>query len=90
MKKGIVIAGNLIVDYVKNIDSYPEQGMLANIQSIKRCIGGCAANTSVDLAKIDPSLPLQCIVMLGDDENGQYALSVLNINDIDTEVPPDN
>ena len=36
MNKGIAIAGNLIVDKNKTIDTYPEKGMLANIIEMKQ------------------------------------------------------
>jgi len=83
MEKGMTIAGNLIVDYVKTIDSYPQIGMLSSITNITKCVGGCAANTLVDIAKMDPLVPLQCIGTVGDDENGQYVLSVLDEHNID-------
>ena len=38
MKKGIAIAGNLIVDHVKEIDSYPEKGMLCNINNVSKSV----------------------------------------------------
>lgn len=85
MDKGIVVAGNLIVDYVKMIDCYPEKGRLSNIISAKRCVGGCAANTAVDLARLDCCVPVKSVGMIGDDENGQYILDVLNENNVSTE-----
>lgn len=84
MNKGIAIAGNLIVDYVKNIDSYPKAGMLTNVRSMSRCIGGCTGNTLADLAKIDPSVPLTCIGRVGDDENGKYIIDLMNSLGVDT------
>jgi len=85
MNKGILFAGNLIIDYIKIIDKYPATGMLSNIYSSRRCIGGCAANTSVDISKIDSSVPVKVIGMIGDDENGEYILSVLRNNNIDVK-----
>ncbi len=84
MNKGIVFAGNLIVDYVKIVNSYPEAGMLADIHKTSKCIGGCAANTSVDLARMDSSIPVKCIGMVGNDNNGEYIISVLKKYGIDT------
>lgn len=83
MEKGITIAGNLIVDNVKSIDAYPQQGMLANIRSVSRCIGGCAGNTIMDLSIIDPALPLACIGKVGCDETGDYIVSLLESRGID-------
>ena len=41
MDRGIAVAGNIIVDIVKNVDCYPQLGMLANIRSLAPAIGGC-------------------------------------------------
>lgn len=77
MNRGIALAGNLLVDYVKVIDTYPEKGMLCNVSRISRCIGGCAANTAASLAILDPTVPVRCAGMVGTDENGEYILQFL-------------
>ncbi len=86
MDGGIVIAGNLVVDYVKQVSCYPKPGMLANILSERRCVGGCAANTTVDIARMDASIPLKSIGMVGNDENGRYVIDILEQNGIDTSA----
>ena len=83
-RRGITIAGNILCDLVKNIDCYPERGMLANITSISRAVGGCAPNTSIDLAKIDGSIPMSVIGCVGDDEYGRYVISQMQRYNIDT------
>ena len=84
-RKGIVIAGNIIADIVKNVDCYPEIGMLANITDIRRGVGGCATNTAIDMAKIDNSVMLSVAGKIGDDEYGRYILSQLNKYGINSE-----
>ncbi len=77
-RKGIAFAGNLILDIVNSIDAYPQSGMMAYISDkASYAVGGCAANTSIDLAKIDPTLPLKVYGRVGTDENGRYILSQL-------------
>ena len=83
-KYGITVAGNLLTDTVKLIDEYPEKGMLTNISSISRAVGGCVPNTLIDLAKIDRTLSLSALGRTGDDEAGRYVLSELQKNGIDT------
>ena len=83
-RKGIAIAGNLITDLVKTIHSYPAPGMLVNIHSVSRGVGGCAANTAIDLARIDASVPINALGCVGDDEYGRYVISQLQRNNIDT------
>ncbi len=72
MKNGIAIAGNLIVDYVKMIDTYPKQGMLCSILDKTQSPGGCAANTLGCIAAMDRDVPLRCFGSIGDDEAGNY------------------
>lgn len=77
MNKGIIIAGNLLVDHVKTCDDYPEIGLLTNIREVSDCIGGCAGNTICDIAKIDPTVPLKCLGKVGDDNDGAYIKNLL-------------
>ena len=83
-RKGITIAGNILTDIVKNIDCYPQVGMLSNISSVTRAVGGCAPNTAIDLSRIDPSVPLSVIGCIGDDEYGRYVISQMQRCNIDT------
>ena len=83
-RRGITIAGNILCDIVKTIDCYPERGMLENIRSISRAVGGCAPNTGIDLAKIDGSIPMSVIGCVGDDEYGRYVISQMQRYNIDT------
>ena len=82
-KSGITVAGNMILDVVKNIDKYPEQGMLAYVTASKRAIGGCAPNTATDLAVIDNTLPVSVIGKVGDDEYGRFLMAKLRSKGID-------
>lgn len=82
-RKGIVIAGNTLVDIVKNVDVYPEIGMLANVRSVSMAVGGCAPNTAINLAKIDKSIPVSVIGKIGDDEYGRFLLSEMSHYGVD-------
>ena len=82
-RKGIVIAGNMLLDIVKNIDCYPTVGMLSNILDINYAVGGCVPNTAIDIAKIDGNVPICALGKLGMDENGRYVVSQLQKNGID-------
>ena len=82
-RKGITIAGNILTDIVKQIDCYPKLGMLANVTEISQAVGGCAPNTAIDLAKIDPSIPLSVIGKIGDDEYGRFVVSQMSRYGID-------
>lgn len=83
-KKGITIAGTTILDCVKNINQYPDIGMLVNIDEVKYAVGGCVPNVGINLAKIDGDIPISAIAKVGNDENGKYIISELEKYNIDT------
>lgn len=81
-KRGITVAGNMLLDIVKSIAEYPSCGRLSYVSDMSYAVGGCAPNTAIDLAKIDPTLPLSVIGKVGMDENGRFILSHLQQNGI--------
>lgn len=76
-RKGIAIAGNMLVDYVKTITSYPQPGMLSNIVEVQQSVGGCVPNTLLDMAMMTDQIPLSAIGRVGDDESGRYVCARL-------------
>jgi sugar/nucleoside kinase (ribokinase family) len=69
------------------IDSYPEEGNLANITALKPpANGGAPYNVLLDLARLKVDLPLQGIGVLGDDENADFILNDCRAHGIDTEL----
>ena len=84
-KKGITVAGNMLVDIVKQIYHYPEPGTLATVSSMSQAVGGCAPNTAINLAKIDPSLPVSVCGSIGMDDNGRYLLTELQKNGVNVD-----
>ena len=74
-KKGIAVAGNMIVDMLYPIAGHPKPGELTTITAdVSKSIGGCLCNDIVDLAKLDPAMPLVAIGRTGDDEAGNYIM----------------
>ncbi len=82
-RNGITLAGNILTDCVKQIDFYPEKGMLSNIHSSSMAVGGCVPNTGIDLAKIDPQLKISALGRIGNDDGGKYVVNELVKNGID-------
>ena len=72
MKKNIVVAGTILADVVKVVETYPEKGMLAPISSITQAVGGCVPNTGIDLKKIDPELTVRAAGRVGHDDYGNF------------------
>lgn len=78
MRKGICVAGNMIVDILYRINHYPSEGTLTHIRDgIDRATGGAVCNVIVDLAKLDPDLPLQAMGKIGTDAEGDLVMKVL-------------
>ncbi len=78
MKNGIALAGNIILDYYKEIDIYPAHSTLATIRKVSRETGGLVCNCAQALSQIDPELPLQIIGRIGHDEAGQYIAQTMS------------
>ena len=85
---GICIAGNLIVDITYPIECWPRQGELTTItEGITRSVGGAVCNNIIDLAKLDGSLPLTALGLIGKDSEGDFILSELkNYKNIDVSL----
>ena len=75
MNNGIAIAGTIVADVVKTIDEFPAKGMLTSIRSVSPAVGGCVPNTLIDLAKIDPTIPLYAYGSVGDDDYATFVCS---------------
>ena len=73
--KGVAVAGNIIVDTIKTIDAYPDKLELTVIRSMNRALGGLVCNVGIDLARLDPVLPVMAVGFAGDDENGDLVRS---------------
>lgn len=84
MRKGITLAGNILIDHNREVDRYPEHSNLVTIDNIYNTIGGSVANSGISLARIDSSLDLQFIGLIGDDPDGEFVMETFkqypNIN----------
>ena len=83
MKRGIAFAGNILVDNVKTISSWPERGMLVPIVDMHQAVGGSVCNTAVDLNTLDASMPVSALGKVGADAAGDFAVRILSSHGID-------
>ncbi|MCL2751311.1 MAG: carbohydrate kinase family protein [Firmicutes bacterium] len=74
MKRGITVAGNIIVDHIKAIDVYPQENHLCNISDVSKSVGGAVCNTGIVLAALDKSLGVTAAGRVGGDADGAYAI----------------
>ena len=76
-RKGIIAAGNMLVDHVHQIVQWPERGWLAEITHSERSTGGAPLNVLLTLAKMRTGLPLQAVGLIGQDSDGDYIMAML-------------
>jgi sugar/nucleoside kinase (ribokinase family) len=74
-RKGIAVAGNMIVDILYPVKGLPKPGELVSIQEgISRSTGGALCNVAGDLAVIDPDLRLTALGRVGTDPEADLVL----------------
>ncbi len=83
-RKGVLAGGNFIIDYVKLIDAWPAEDMLASIRSESRSNGGGPYNVLKDLAAMGAGFPLEAVGLVGSDANGDWILEDCRAHGIDT------
>jgi len=84
MRSGILAAGNFIIDYVKIIDTYPDQDTLAIISAETASSGGGPYNVLKDLSAMGVAYPLEAAGLVGADANGKWILNDCAEAHIDT------
>ena len=76
-RKGICVAGNMIVDILYSVHGLPKPGELTTIHDIKQVTGGALCNVIGNLAIMDSSLPLTALGRVGTDAEGDFVLDTL-------------
>jgi len=84
-RKGIISAGNWLIDHLKVIDSFPDRGNLSNITAVAgNAPGGCSHNVLVNLARLKTGLPLWAGGIVGDDSDGAFIMNEIHKYGIDS------
>ena len=81
-KKGIAVAGSILVDRLNEISAYPASGELTKILSVSRAVGGCVPNTGIDIKRVDPSIPIMAIGKIGNDPEGDFIICINIYNNL--------
>ena len=74
MRNTIAVAGNMIIDKIKLLRTFPARHELTSILSVEESLGGAACNVGMDLARLDPSLPVRIFGVAGADADGDKVL----------------
>lgn len=71
-RRGFICGGCWTLDRIKMIDRWPQQETLAVITETDRQGGGSAHNLGIDIRRLDESMPVEAIGMLGNDADGDF------------------
>ncbi|WP_413503746.1 carbohydrate kinase family protein [Serratia grimesii] len=83
-RRGIVSAGNMLVDHVHQIAHWPQPGWLVEIEHSQRATGGAPLNVLLTLARMETGLPLAALGLIGCDADGDYILQMLAKHRVDS------
>lgn len=83
MPQKITLAGNIIVDNVKTITSWPDKGMLVPITSVRRAPGGSVPNSGIDIKMLDPSIEVAAVGKVGADDSGDFVRAFMRERGLD-------
>ena len=82
-RSGIVTGGTWCVDRNKMIEFWPQEDAVAEILSEEARGGGSGCNLAIDIKKLDPSLPVETIGLVGDDDDGRLLFAEADAYGID-------
>lgn len=78
-KKGIAVAGNAIVDLLYPVHGMPAPGELTTITGeASTAAGGAMCNCAIDLARLDPGLPVTALGRVGCDKEAEIVLGAMS------------
>ena len=83
-RRGILCAGCWLVDHNNLISHWPEQETLTQIVAREIQGGGPAHNAAIDLARLDPKLPIWAAGVVGNDDAGRFLLAACTERGINT------
>lgn len=81
--RGFVTGGTWCVDRNKRVEYWPDEDGLVRILSVGQRGGGSACNFAVDIRRLDPTMPVATIGLVGDDEDGRFLLAEADAAGID-------
>ena len=74
VRNGIITGGTWCLDLNKVIAAWPAEETASEIFEVELHGGGSACNFALDMKKLDPTLTVETIGLIGDDANGQLLI----------------
>src|SRR5579871_5746369 len=72
---GFVTGGTWCVDRNKMLAYWPAEDGLVEIEAVEQAGGGSGCNFAVDVRRLDSTMPVETIGLVGDDEDGRFLLA---------------
>ncbi len=83
-RRGIVAAGSWVEDRIKVLAGWPQEEQITDILEIFRQGGGSGHNLGVDIRRLDATMAVEAIGLLGADEAGDFLVARAAAAGIDT------
>lgn len=83
-RRGFLTGGTWCVDYNRSVSHWPQEDGIAELFEEERHGGGPSCNLALDLKRLDPTIPVETVGLLGDDDNGRYLRRAAEEAGIDT------
>ena len=74
-RHGIISAGTWAHDRIKVVDTWPQEEHLAKIIATDMQGGGSGHNLAVDIRRLDSTIPVDAIGLLGSDTDGDFLIA---------------
>lgn len=84
MRRGFICAGCWTTDRIKIVDRWPAEEELSTITDTDQQGGGSAHNVGIDIRKLDSSMPVSTVGMIGEDADGDFLFNQAARQKIDT------
>ncbi len=84
-REGMTLAGSLILDHIKTIETLPNRSDLVKIISVENNVGGLVCNTGIDIRCLDENIRVDACGVLGDDGDGDFIIKELQKYGINTD-----
>jgi len=81
-REGFITGGCWCLDNNKVIEAWPAEDQAISVLSTLSRGGGSACNFAIDLRRLDPSVPVETIGLVGDDQNGRFLIEQARANGI--------
>ncbi len=83
-RRGFLTGGTWCADYNRSISHWPGEDGLAELFEEERHGGGSSCNLALDMRRLDPSMLVETVGLVGDDDDGRYLKATAEAAGIDT------